>query len=275
MQAPVPMPPAKKSNAPLLFGFIALVAVIAIIVAVVVVIKPGSSPSTSPTATGVAQASTKPFVPATPAATQSGQTQGTSTPAQPTPADQTPADQTSAPTDEPSQVTIPGSSFSIGLPSSAPVAVNPGSDPAATAQSFVAAVSSKNWDQAMSNVCTDSQSSVRLDFDPSQAMSFGSAMLGVSGAQFLSIFNVEYTDLKAAAPVVSGDSATVAVTGSEKISIDTAKLKQLLQAQGTAVDDATLNMMMAAMGASVNQDTPVNQTLDLQKQDNGGWLICQ
>ena len=79
------------------------------------------------------------------------------------------------------------------------------------------------------------------------------------------------------APTSAIESAT-AVTGSMKVTFDTEKIrpifKQMMEAQGGAsMTDAQIDALIATVAGS-GQDVPLNETLDLKKE-NGAWKICE
>ena len=78
---------------------------------------------------------------------------------------------------------------------------------------------------------------------------------------------------------VTGDTATVPVTGTMKMTFDKEKLrpiiKQMLEAQGGGVQltDEQIDAFLDQMGGA-GQGVPLNESMTL-KQEGGAWKICE
>jgi len=115
-----------------------------------------------------------------------------------------------------------------------------------------------------------------------------SSLLGLAGAtgslpsgfgDLLGSMRVSYENLSVTQTNLSGDTATVRVAGTMRLSFDDAKLKefvkQMLEAQGRSVDDATLTAGIAALKSQLgNAGAPLDRDMTL-KNEGGRWLICE
>lgn len=95
----------------------------------------------------------------------------------------------------------------------------------------------------------------------------------VTGAMAMSFENVTTTEV-----TKSDTAATVHVKGDMKISIDKDKFKALMKtvmaAQGTPIDDATLDTMLTAMSSQLSQTQKLDEDVNVVKED-GKWLLCE
>jgi len=101
--------------------------------------------------------------------------------------------------------------------------------------------------------------------------------LGVNADDIFNAMKMEFKDVKATEKSRTGDSAVVSLTGTMTITVDPAKMreimKQMLAAQGQPVDDATLDIAMGAMASQLSQTQPLNSDVPVVKE-GGKWLIC-
>lgn len=151
----------------------------------------------------------------------------------------------------------------------------PGSDPAGTVKSALDAMSSGNLDTLAQYACAAQK-------DTLPSILGGSSASGALPSGFGDIFSsmkITYDNLDVKQTNVTGDTATVHVTGTMKVTFDDAKmkefLKQMMGATGQTVDDATLNMALAAMKSELGgTGTAMDQDITL-KNEGGKWLICE
>jgi len=151
----------------------------------------------------------------------------------------------------------------------------PGSDPAGTVKSALDAMSSGKLDSLAQYACAAQQSSL-------PELLGGSGPTGALPSGFGDILNsmkITYQNLDVKQTNVSGDTATVHVTGNIQVSFDEAKMKefikQMMGASGQTVDDATINRALAAMKSQLSgAGTSLDQDITL-KNEGGKWLICK
>lgn len=150
----------------------------------------------------------------------------------------------------------------------------PSSDPVGTVKSALNAMSSGNLSSLGQYACAAQQSSL-------PSLLGGSGATGALPSGFGDIFSsmkITYENLDVKQSSVSGDTATVHVKGTMKVTFDDAKMKefikQMLGASGQTVDDATINMALAAMKTELSgSGTSLDEDITL-KNEGGKWLIC-
>ncbi len=154
----------------------------------------------------------------------------------------------------------------------------PGSDPVSTVNSLVATMQAKAFDKLPDLACAASKDSVSQAFDPSSALGSGLGAAGLTASDVLSAMTISVDSVQVGSPSVSGDTATVHLKGNMKVTIDQAKfaavMKKAMAAAGQPADDATINAIIGAAGASLSQTSTIDNDLTL-KNEGGKWLICQ
>lgn len=151
--------------------------------------------------------------------------------------------------------------------------VGGGSSPSDTVKEAMRLVDAGDLDGIVALTCDAQKDAMRGQFDLSSlgplagGMDLGSLFEAVS----LDTSEMTFTDAN-----VAGDSAQVQVAGSMGFSFDGEQLRTLFRQlgaqQGQVVDDATLDMIVGAMGDAA-QSTPVDQTVEMVRED-GAWRIC-
>jgi hypothetical protein len=103
------------------------------------------------------------------------------------------------------------------------------------------------------------------------------AALGVDANDVFDAMKMEFKDIQTTEKSKSGDSAVVHVTGSMTITLDPAKMrelmKQIMESQGQPVDDATLDAALGMMASQLSQTQPLDEDIPVV-QEGGKWLIC-
>jgi hypothetical protein len=148
--------------------------------------------------------------------------------------------------------------------------------PVMTVQAAVAMVEAKQFDQLATLACTMRQAEVeaRLDIVPDISAALPPE---ITTAQGLSALEVAFDqgDLDQASRF--GDSATVRLVGTLRVSVDRLQVRQLIQqvgrARGTPVSDAVAAALADAFAAHVQARQVVDATIPLSVQQ-GRWLIC-
>lgn len=101
--------------------------------------------------------------------------------------------------------------------------------------------------------------------------------LGLSADEVFGAMKMEFKDVQTAEKSKSGDSAVVHVSGTMVITLDPAKMRELMkkamQAQGQPVDDATLDLVISQMAGSLTQSQPLDEDVTVI-QEGGKWVIC-
>ena len=100
---------------------------------------------------------------------------------------------------------------------------------------------------------------------------------GVDVNEVFGAVKFDFKDVQTSEVSKSGDSAVVHLSGTMNVSIDEAKMrdvmKKVMEVQGQAVDDATLDMVIGAMTTQLSQPTPIDEDVTVV-QEGGKWLIC-
>jgi hypothetical protein len=111
--------------------------------------------------------------------------------------------------------------------------------------------------------------------DPSQAL--GQLLPGVDVQALLDSAAVDVSKVRLGAEVVTGDAATVPVSGDVTVTFDKEKLRPILvaalAAQGRTLDDAELNALLDGL-ATAGQAFPVDRDVHLVRED-GAWKVCE
>jgi hypothetical protein len=101
--------------------------------------------------------------------------------------------------------------------------------------------------------------------------------LGVDPNEVFGAVKFEFKDVQTSEVSRTGESAVVRLNGTMNISIDAAKMrdvmKRVVEAQGQPVDDATLDMVIAGMTSQLSQPQPIDEEVTVV-QEGGKWLIC-
>ena len=100
---------------------------------------------------------------------------------------------------------------------------------------------------------------------------------GVDVNEVFGAVKFDFKDVQTSEVSKSGDSAVVHLSGTMNVSIDEAKMrevmKKVMEVQGQAIDDATLDMVIGAMTTQLRQPTPIDEDVTMV-QEGGKWLIC-
>ena len=149
-----------------------------------------------------------------------------------------------------------------------------GGDPASVVKEALAVVQSKDLAKIGDLACAAKKDEVLKSFD------FGSSLAGtgVDSQQVLDAMSIDTSKVVVGQPTITGDNATVPITGSMKMSIDANKMKPIVKAQLEAAslpaDDAAIEAMMGVVGGFAGQDIPMDETMTLVKE-GGAWKICE
>jgi hypothetical protein len=149
-----------------------------------------------------------------------------------------------------------------------------GSDPASVVTQAMSVIQQKDFNKLTELACAAQKDKIAEQFTGGLSAAGG----GFDPAQILAAINIDTSKVSIGTPQVSGDNATVPLSGTMKITIDPQKLKpilaQALASQGLPTDDASVDAAMGMMGTISGQDIPMdNQPVKLVKE-NGAWKIC-
>ncbi|HEY4189065.1 MAG TPA: hypothetical protein VGM28_01470 [Candidatus Limnocylindrales bacterium] len=151
-----------------------------------------------------------------------------------------------------------------------------GGDPTSVVNDALAKIAAQDVNGVAGLACAGQADKVKSEFDLSGSLA--SELPGVDTAALAAAVHIDTSGIKVGTPTVNGDSATVPLTGSMKMTFDADKIrpifKQIIEAQGggTTITDDQIDQMIAGVVGS-GQDIPMDESLNL-KQENGAWKIC-
>ena len=152
-----------------------------------------------------------------------------------------------------------------------------GGDPAGVVKDALAKVAAKDIDGVANLACAGQADQVREQFDMAGAI--GSAVPGANPQDIVNSITIDTSGVTVGSATVNGDSATVPVTGTMKMTFDKEKLrpiiKQMIEAQGggAQLTDEQIDGFLDQM-AGGGQGVPLDETMTL-KQEGGAWKICE
>ena len=148
-------------------------------------------------------------------------------------------------------------------------------DPTATVKDFVSLVEQKQFDKIPDIACAAEKDAMKEQFDI--AGQLAGTLEGVDAKSITDAMTIKFDNLEVKEVEKSADKAKVSLKGDLKMSVDKAKmtdvLKKVLVAQGMPVDDATVATMLDSMVGAFEQGEPVDSTVDLVVE-NGRWVVC-
>ena len=105
----------------------------------------------------------------------------------------------------------------------------------------------------------------------------GELLPGLDAQAVADAIRLDVTGVKLGDASIDGDSAQVPVTGTIKVTFDSAAMRPLLREvldnQGASMTDEQLDALLKTLEAS-GQDVPVDQSVRLLRED-GAWKVCQ
>ena len=152
-----------------------------------------------------------------------------------------------------------------------------GNDPAAVVKDALAKVAAKDVNGLANLACAGQADQVREQFD--MAGQLASAVPGANAQDIVNSITIDTSAVTVGSPTVTGDTASVPVTGTMKMTFDKEKLrpiiKQLIESQGggAQLTDEQIDGFLDQMTGG-GQGVPLNETLTL-KQEGGAWKICE
>jgi hypothetical protein len=149
------------------------------------------------------------------------------------------------------------------------------STPKGTMEQALRLVADKDTDGLTALACEAQKDTVAEQFDFAGGLT-DSLGVDVDPDKVLDAIEIDVSKVAVAETNVSGDTATVQLTGAMSMVIDEEAFKDVIrevaEQQGTPIDDAQLDALLGMMG-SFAQDIPMNETVDLVRE-NGAWKIC-
>jgi hypothetical protein len=152
-----------------------------------------------------------------------------------------------------------------------------GGDPAAVVKDALAKAAAKDTAGLTSLACAGYADQLAEQLDMSNA--FGGQIPGVDAQALADSVQIDTSGVQVGTPTVSGDTATVPLTGTMKMNFDKEKIrpiiKQVMEAQGggvTMTDEQIDQLLDSFTGAG--QGIPIDDTMTL-KNEGGSWKICE
>lgn len=109
------------------------------------------------------------------------------------------------------------------------------------------------------------------------AGALSSLLPGVDTQAVIDAVRIDVSKVKIGDATITGDAATVPVTGDVGVTFDAAAmrpiLRQVLESQGRTMTDQQLDALLATLQSS-GQAVPLDQSVQLVRQD-GTWKVCQ
>lgn len=151
----------------------------------------------------------------------------------------------------------------------------PAADPVGAVNNLLNAVKAKQFTTIAPMICAAKRDSLSQSLNPMSAL--GSAAPGVNVQSILDAMTIDYTGLSVTQVSQNGDSAVVAIKGQLAITIDPAKMKDvvktILAAAGQPTDDATIQQMLPLMTSAMASTKAMDSQVNVVKE-NGAWLVC-
>ncbi len=149
------------------------------------------------------------------------------------------------------------------------------SDPAGAVKSAMDAAQSGGLAKLADYACAAKKSDITGLFGGGDAGALGS--LGLTSDEIAGAMTMAFKDIQTTEKSKSGNNAVVHVAGNMTITMDPAKMrdlmKKVMQAQGQPVDDAQLDVIIGSMAGSLSQSQPIDEDINVV-QENGKWVLC-
>ena len=149
------------------------------------------------------------------------------------------------------------------------------SDPAGAVKAALDATQSGGITKLADYACEARKGDIASMFGADSVANLTAA--GVDPNEVFGAVKFEFKDVQTSEVSKSAESAVVHLSGSMNVSIDETKMrdvmKKVMEAQGQAIDDATLDMVIGAMTTQLSQPTPIDEDVTVV-QEGGKWLIC-
>ncbi len=169
-----------------------------------------------------------------------------------------------------------------GASSSAPAVVGSpsakvpaGGDPTDPFKRVISAIKAKQFDRIADYACAAKQKEVKSQFDfPTQVAASLKDIPDVNPDAIVDAMSFTFENVTYRVASRDGDRATVAVTGTMRISVDRQKMIAVLQAAGGDAAAGQIDTVMAQFEPMATEGFPLDST-DAVVREGGKWLICQ
>ena len=149
-----------------------------------------------------------------------------------------------------------------------------GDDPASIARQVMSSLAARDITKLTDLACAAQKDEIADSFTGGLA----DIAPGTDPATLLQAIQIDTSKVVVGTATVSGDTATVPLTGSMKLTIDSEKLKPVvkaaLAAQGMPSDDAAVDAALGFVSAFNGQEIPLDDQPITLKKENGAWKVC-
>jgi hypothetical protein len=150
-----------------------------------------------------------------------------------------------------------------------------GSDPTDPVKSVIAAIEAKTFDKIADYACAAKKADVSKQFDFGAQMAGSlSGLPGVNTNDIVAAMSFKFENFSAKVQTSEGDKATVAITGTMKMSVDKQKMTDVLKAAGGDAASGMVDLVMSGFDQIAKDGVPMDSTVAVVKE-NVKWLICQ
>jgi hypothetical protein len=151
-------------------------------------------------------------------------------------------------------------------------ATGPSGDPVTVVRQAMQLVEQGQFEDVADLACADRRDELAGDLGLGQALPEGLPP-GLDPEAFASAFAIGTDDLTLTELERSTDRATVNVEGTISVTIDEARLAELIRGAGLSVDDALVGQIVAAIKSQLGEGIPIDEDLTVVVED-GAWKIC-
>lgn len=152
------------------------------------------------------------------------------------------------------------------------------SDPAGSVSAALDAARSGGFAKLVDYTCAAQKSNFASLFGGAGSGGLGSlAALGIDANSLFDAMKVDFQDVTTTETSSSDTEATVHIKGKMLITLEEAKmreiLKKVLEAQGQPTNDQVLDGAMQMLGGQLSQTQDLDEDVQIVKE-NGKWLVC-
>jgi hypothetical protein len=148
-------------------------------------------------------------------------------------------------------------------------------DPASVVQDAIAKLGAKDFAGLASIACAGQADQIRNMFGASGNLGTDLQIPGLDSAAFVDSVTFDMSKVQVGSATVSGNTATVPVSGSMSVNFDKDKLrpilKQVMAQNGTSMTDQQLDTLIDSF--ATGQSVPLTEPVPLVNE-GGSWKIC-
>ena len=150
-----------------------------------------------------------------------------------------------------------------------------GSDPTDPVKGVISAIGAKQFDKIAGYACAAKKEEVKTKFNFGEQLAGSlSRVPGVKTEDIVAAMSFKFENVTYKEANRDGDKATVAMTGTMRMSVDKQKITDILKAAGGDAAAGMVDTALAGFDAVSGEGIPIDSTVAVVKE-NGTWLICQ